>query len=245
MKKARTRPFSVKSQAFGALTSVDVFGSFRPVMRKSGWENTAVRKNRIYVVISWSDLKARKYIIHHTDSYCMHIHSHFMSSSPLQALLFFLVAMWLSIFQLHSEKTVMLHQSESNLPHCTLKSLKFTQLFIRPKLEISGQGTTSKGLVTWGDQSGSCQIGLKKKNRKIMGKNTWWWLTNKSYPSKERNTQIVECSSKNHALPTLRQGTLHITFVLRLQVITPCWCSLQLPFHQWLHQSISQIFCLP
>ena len=102
----------------------------------------------------------------------MHIHSHFMSSSPLQALLFFLVAMWLSMFQLHSEKTVMLHQSESNLPHCTLKSLKFTQLFIRPKLEISGQGTTSKGLVTWGDQSGSCQIGLEKKNkkRKIMGK---------------------------------------------------------------------------
>ena len=41
----------------------------------------------------------------------MHIHSHFMSSSPLQALPFFLVAMWLSMFQLHSEKTVIWIQS--------------------------------------------------------------------------------------------------------------------------------------
>ena len=102
----------------------------------------------------------------------MHIHSHFMSSSPLQALLFFLVAMWLSMFQLHSEKTVMLHQSESNLPHCTLKSLKFTQLFIRPKLEISGQRTTSKGLVTWGESIWIMPDRLEKKtkNRKIMEK---------------------------------------------------------------------------
>ena len=89
-----------------------------------------------------------------------------MSSSPLQALLFFLVAMWLSMFQLHSEKTVMLHQSESNLPHCTLKSLKFTQLFIRPKLEISGQRTTSKGLVTWGESIWIMPDRLEKKNKK-------------------------------------------------------------------------------